>query len=124
MTSHSESPTPEPTPQDWEDARTLLRGDWHNFERKVAQAIARARHAGEVAERASWVPVVEAVIRAWDGGIFGDATPGTGNNAAKWMGLGNHDEGAHEPAVKRFYDALVSCRAAIRSLAPDSEGKP
>jgi hypothetical protein len=49
--------TPEPTPQDMEDAAVAL--DSGRPTKAVASAIARARHAGEVAERERIVKLAE-----------------------------------------------------------------
>ena len=49
--------TPEPTPQDMEDAAVAL--DSGRPTKAVASAIARARHAGEVAERERCASVCE-----------------------------------------------------------------
>lgn len=54
--------------------------------------------------------ILESILRAWDGGLYDDGTLANDDNAAKWMGLGNHAEGCMEPSVIAFYEALHQAR--------------
>jgi hypothetical protein len=117
----TESPaTPEPTPQpemvmgfradDYDEAERIAAGADSTGESQLAynivSAIARARHAGEVAERERLRGLVEAVsdyIGAWK--------------------LAIHDDDPAPSLVPLERAFNVAYAAAIRSLAPDTEGK-
>lgn len=68
MTDRVLTPTPEPTPQDRDDAEAILMplpepagsSDFALAKEAIAIGLARARHAGEVAERERCARLVEA----------------------------------------------------------------
>lgn len=62
---------------------------------------------------AALAAILEAILRAWDGGLYRECGPAKEDHAAKWMGLGNHDEGSREPSVTAFYDALARGRSVL-----------
>ncbi|HXU04974.1 MAG TPA: hypothetical protein VN903_28635 [Polyangia bacterium] len=104
--------TPEPTPQDREEARAIerkldadteARPSKHDMQ-LIPEAIARARHAGEVVERERWVEAWGEAMKALDS-------------------IANHPTGWPPPEEENASMRGIAA-AAIRSLAPDTEGKP
>jgi hypothetical protein len=89
-----------------------------NLTEQVARAIARARHAGEVAERVRLRDVfvrLETAGRDWQEG-FDSGCQSLTEEAANLAGIESAEE----------FSRLVcrECDAAIRSLAPATEVKP
>ena len=124
MTSPADTP-PEPTQQDRDEAMRWLT-DWHDggampSDRStiaLVAAITRARHAGEVAERERGDALAAAAERLRLA-MLDIPTEGYDPRAADRI----HDACLIIVRVAREWKRKGAVAAAIRSLAPDTEGK-